>query len=73
MAKQKGSAKIGRSKRSPSHSYYNSVKKAEFNKARNVEKEKARQDKAKNKHIAVPRGTARAKRRAALQPVREAA
>jgi hypothetical protein len=73
MAQKQGgkNKKLGRSKRSPSHTMYNSTKRAEFNKVQNVEKEKKR--KANKKQMRVPRGTARQAKRAHLQPAQVAA
>ena len=45
----KGSKKIGRSARKPSHARYNSSKRWEENKARRIAKQKKKEERAKRK------------------------
>lgn len=57
--------KYGRNKRAPSNKRYMGEKRWEVNKSRRIKREAEKQSVLKN--MSVPRGTARAKRRAHLQ------
>lgn len=66
MAGESGkNRKYGRKARSPAQKAYNNTRRWEKNKAANIKKEVARQ--SAQKPMRVPRGTARAIRRACLQ------
>lgn len=61
--------KFGRAKRRPSTATYKSTNRAASNKARRIARAKEQRLADASKKYAVPRGTARAARRAHFQPI----